>query len=241
MQRHRLHILSIVLLWLPFIAVAQQRNKNSIEAFAQKIWCNNKSLQKKCILKSTILDAENAPFYVVVRTNETGRDTLSGYMLVANEGERTILLAFDDKSRFTTTHLPSHIKKWIKGYGKINRNYTKEEFQNWMRASQTDNEDVLPLLDKTEWGQDSPYNLLCPTIDGKPCPTGCVATALSQIMRYHKWPLQGTDSISYTTSTRKIDINFNFANTTFDWDKMLDTYIPIEDLSPQSDAVVNTI
>ena len=238
MQRHRLYIASIVLLWLPFIAVAQQRNKHGIEAFAKKIWCNDKHFQKKCLLKSTILDVENTPFYVVVRTDETGRDTLPGYMLVASEGESTILLAFDNESRFKTTNLPPHITKWINGYGRINSSYTKEELQKWMKASQTDNEDVPPLLGKKEWGQDNPYNLLCPTIDGKHCPTGCVATAISQIMSFHKWPIQGTDSISYTTSTRKIDITYNFANSFFDWDKMLDTYIPIQDLSSQEDTVV---
>ena len=238
MQRHRLHIISIVMLWLPFLAVAQQHNNNCIEAFAEKIWCVDKQIKKKCILKSTILDVENTPFYVVVRTDETGRDTLPGYMLVANEGQRTILLAFDSESRFTTTNLASHIKEWINGYGRINSTCTKEVLQKWMKASQTENEDVPPLLGKKEWGQDNPYNLLCPTIDGKHCPTGCVATAISQIMSFHRWPTQGKDSISYATSTRKINVNYNFANTFFDWDKMLDTYIPLEDLSSQSDAVV---
>jgi hypothetical protein len=237
MQRHRLHI-AIVLLWLPFYAVAQQCNINSIEAYAKKIWRNDKVFQKGYKLESTILDVEDTPCYVVVRTDETRRDTLPGYMLVANEGERTILLAFDNEAKFTTTSLPPHIKEWVNDYGRISSNYTKEELQKWMEASQTENEDVPPLLGKKEWGQDNPYNLLCPTIDGKHCPTGCIATAVSQIMSYHRWPSQGTGSISYTTSTRKIDINYNFANTSFDWDKMLDTYIPLEDLSSQDDVIV---
>lgn len=238
MQRRRLHIISIVLLWLPFIAVAQQSNNIDIEAFAHKIWCNDKHFQKKYSLKRTILDTESTKVYAVVRTDEAGRDTLPGYMLLTNEGECTILLAFDEQSKFRTTDLPSNIKKWIKGYGRFNSIYTKEELQKWMKASQTENEDIPPLLKKKEWGQDNPYNLLCPKIDGKQCPTGCVATALSQIMSCHRWPLQGTGSISYTTSTRKIDVNYNFSNTTFDWDKMLDTYIPLEDLSSQDDTVV---
>ncbi len=50
-----------------------------------------------------------------------------------------------------------------------------------------------PLL-ATSWGQTRggfiPYNYLCPTPSGcmDKAPTGCVATAMAQIMYYHKWP-----------------------------------------------------
>ncbi len=40
-----------------------------------------------------------------------------------------------------------------------------------------------PLL-TTSWGQDAPYNANCPVVDGVRCPTGCVATAMAQVMRY---------------------------------------------------------
>lgn len=53
----------------------------------------------------------------------------------------------------------------------------------------------------TQWGQGSPYNLLCPSIAGQHCQTGCVATAMAQVMKYHEWP--------------KAD---------FQWDKMLNLY-----------------
>lgn len=47
--------------------------------------------------------------------------------------------------------------------------------------------DIVPLI-HTQWGQGSPYNLLCPTIAGQHCQTGCVATAMAQVMKYHEWP-----------------------------------------------------
>ena len=43
----------------------------------------------------------------------------------------------------------------------------------------------------TEWGQGAPYNTLCPQKDGYQCPSGCVATALAQLLYYWKWPVQG--------------------------------------------------
>lgn len=49
---------------------------------------------------------------------------------------------------------------------------------------------IAPLL-QTQWGQGSPYNLLCPTKGGQHCQTGCVATAMAQVMRFHEWPKDG--------------------------------------------------
>ena len=52
---------------------------------------------------------------------------------------------------------------------------------------------VTPLL-KTTWNQWEPYNGKCPIKSGELCPTGCVATAMSQILYYYHYPLQGTGS-----------------------------------------------
>ena len=55
---------------------------------------------------------------------------------------------------------------------------------------------VTPLI-TTEWGQTSPYNDMCPEYaTGKRCKTSCVATAMAQIMRYHKYPTNGVGSKS---------------------------------------------
>lgn len=50
---------------------------------------------------------------------------------------------------------------------------------------------VAPLL-TTTWGQGTPYNYYCPTLNGRKLITGCVTTAAAQLMRYHQWPVQGT-------------------------------------------------
>lgn len=41
---------------------------------------------------------------------------------------------------------------------------------------------------KVKWGQDSPYNNYCPTKDGKKTVTGCVATAVAQLMSIYEYP-----------------------------------------------------
>lgn len=71
---------------------------------------------------------------------------------------------------------------------------------------------VGPLL-KTHWGQESPYNYYCRTCTSPGCNnkglTGCMNTALAQIMYYHKWPEKLTldNGKSYDLQWDYCDIN----------------------------------
>lgn len=76
----------------------------------------------------------------------------------------------------------------------------------------------------TKWNQDSPYNLYAPDAPGGPgdrCYAGCVATAMSQVMKRWNHPLQGTGSHSYYCHGHGT-LSANFGNTTYDWDNMPD-------------------
>lgn len=98
---------------------------------------------------------------------------------------------------------------------------------------------VGPLL-RTTWNQGYPYNEKCPVMkDGKHYPTGCVATAMSQIMKYHSYPDRGVNSHQYAFTPDDGDSQTLFAdfeNTTFNWNEMLDSYSGISSDS-QKDAV----
>ena len=77
---------------------------------------------------------------------------------------------------------------------------------------------VEPLVQQ-KWNQDYPYNMYAPG----GCPTGCVATAMAQLMKYWEWPIQGTgehgyDAFGYGTQYA------NFGETTYDWANMIDSY-----------------
>lgn len=60
---------------------------------------------------------------------------------------------------------------------------------------------------KTCWNQDTPFNNLCPRINGSAAPTGCIATAMAQIMKYYQYPAtsKGTGIYSVTTYKDKND------------------------------------
>lgn len=85
---------------------------------------------------------------------------------------------------------------------------------------------VHPLLGAIAWNQDAPYNDLCPMYDmSTRCPTGCVATAMAQLMRYHRWPVQGSGSHSYQPAIMSGNtLSADFGATTYLWDAMLPNY-----------------
>ena len=72
------------------------------------------------------------------------------------------------------------------------------------------------------YSQGTPYNDLCPVLNGGRAVTGCVATAMAQVMRYWRYPDVGTGTATYTSSRGAAE--YNFANHPFDWDNMLETY-----------------
>ena len=82
--------------------------------------------------------------------------------------------------------------------------------------------EVGPILGDIEFDQGTPYNDKCPIINNARAITGCVATAMAEIMRFWKYPSVGTGSATYTGS--KGAQTYNFADHPFDWNNMLPTY-----------------
>lgn len=77
---------------------------------------------------------------------------------------------------------------------------------------------VGPLV-QLKWNQDFPYNMYAPG----GCPTGCVATAMAQLMKYWEWPITGTGEHSYVAMGYG-EQYANFGATTYDWDNMIEVY-----------------
>ena len=95
---------------------------------------------------------------------------------------------------------------------------------------------VAPLL-TTNWNQGDPYNLLCPNYykedgtQGGHSATGCVATAMAQVVAYYRWPAQLKRSIpgyrqTYNTTQGEKAVTLNTVpiHSVIDWDNILDNY-----------------
>lgn len=100
--------------------------------------------------------------------------------------------------------------------------------------------EVGPLL-TTRWDQETPYNNMCPTYSGSTkCLTGCVATAMAQVLNYHKTPEhgEGQRTIYYPHGNHSGQaVSANFSEDYYDWNNMLDDYSTTSYTKEQADAV----
>ncbi|MBU4486571.1 MAG: C10 family peptidase, partial [Candidatus Delongbacteria bacterium] len=83
---------------------------------------------------------------------------------------------------------------------------------------------VVDRLLLSQWDQVWPWNDDCPVKgdDGAFCYVGCVATSMSMILRYHKWPNVGVGSASYSwnNDVTTVTLSANFTTHTWDYDLM---------------------
>jgi len=93
--------------------------------------------------------------------------------------------------------------------------------------------DAAPFL-RTSWNQGDPYNLKCPTINGRKPPSGCVATAFAQIFYHYRFPASGQGSHSYDWHGTTLTAHFNHP---YHWDEMLLDYQSTIGTAEQKDAV----
>lgn len=109
--------------------------------------------------------------------------------------------------------------------------------RHYVEAQSLPNE-VSPLLSDS-WNQHAPFNEMCPVDStGERCIVGCVATAMSQVMRYWQHPLRGTGSHEYTDSTGcGLTLSTDFSAHTYDWGNMLDRYTEGQYTPSQASAV----
>ncbi len=88
--------------------------------------------------------------------------------------------------------------------------------------------EVKPML-STRWGQGAPYNNSCPTAPSSSdhCLTGCVATAMAQVMKYYQYPDKGKGNVNYWyrgDDGQQHNVEVDFGKSTYQWNLIKDNY-----------------
>ena len=167
----------------------------------------------------------------------------SAYVIVSGDDRMKPVLGYSDQGAFVTDNLPPNIQSWLEGYNAVyvalaDGTQVIKEPRLLTRAAFP--ETVSPMLGDINWNQDTPYNNACPLVQGSRSMTGCVATAMAMILKYHNFPVKGKGSHSYKTSSG-LECSFDYGSTTFSWDKMRSQYVVGSYTTEEANAVAELI
>ena len=160
-----------------------------------------------------------------------------GFVVVSGDDRTQSILGYAHTGEIDMGQIPCNMM-WLLNYYDTAIGQLAEDFRpsdNSTRSTELYSE--IPALVSTQWGQSDPYNAHCPQYEGERCITGCVATAMAQVMNYNRWPqTQTTDIPAYTTSTLGISMPALPAKQ-FNWDNM--TSVAIAELMLYCGQAVN--
>lgn len=166
-----------------------------------------------------------------------GRD--GGYLITSADDMCVPVLGYSDSGTFRYDSLPPAMRWWLSEYDRELtwvRSHPQPDMTRLYATPRPTREPIVSMV-HARWNQNAPYNDLCVLADGQKAVTGCVATAMAQVMRYWKYPLQGVGSHSYTYNGS--DHSFDFEATTFDWQHM--PFILTSDWSAEDKLSVATL
>jgi len=163
-----------------------------------------------------------------------------GFVMVSGDDKIIPILAYSAESAFDMGNMSPATKDWIDGYKNqiayvIENNLPVQEGTpaRWtellsvkkMTGAKTTS--TFPsstyFLCSTTWDQEPGYNNFCPSYTGYLAPTGCVATAMAQVMKFWNWPAIGNGSHTYTQTPNLYSYpsqTADFGNTAYNWTSM---------------------
>ena len=160
-------------------------------------------------------------------------DKDNGYVIVSNDDCAEPVLGYADKGSFDMQNIPENMRAWLQGYADeiawAKSHHIKKGSTTARRTGGV--KSVIAPLMVTQWNQKAPYNNQCPS----GCVTGCVATAMAQVMKYNHWPEGGilkeipAYSQGFNDKTVRQPLASNLLVVEFDWEKMQASYTGSED------------
>lgn len=154
-----------------------------------------------------------------------------GFVIMSADDCALPILGYSENGHIDVNQMPSNFAYWLQGFDSeiedaVSQNIAQDETTaaEWTAIAHgqvmapKSPTAVNPLL-STYWDQGSPYNAMCPGSSWNRCPTGCVATAMAQVMKYWAYPPKGCGSHSYVCDNYGT-LSANFGNTTYNWSSM---------------------
>ena len=156
-------------------------------------------------------------FYIVNRGSD------QGFVIVAADDRAYTILGYSDKGSINLATAPEALSDWLQTF--TNEIHHIGNKTSTLSFSDKKYQGVSPLLGETAWNQGYPYNQLTPCYVGTTnAATGCAATAMAQIMYYHRYPIQGRGQNSFHTSQYNMSLSIDFSQSIYQWQSMKPVY-----------------
>ena len=213
-----------LILTLPLVAMAGPRSLEEMKAAASKVIPVAKTRSSanaadglkvlKTVPQLTVLGYENG-----------------GYAVIANDDRFPAVLGYSD-SKLSNGDNPG-LQWWMNAMSEALAAQAAGKTKAATRVIPDGLKSEVPGLMTTKWGQSAPYYNMCPTYINTSTGasthylTGCVATAISQIMYYHKWPEtgEGYSSYTFTDANGKVQsLEADYDRAHYDYANMLPVY-----------------
>ena len=241
MKNNRLLLFAGSLL-IPMVVMAGPRSFQQAKAIAEKqaallgVTIDQKAMTKarKQGSKGEITLSQQS-YYVFPNANS------KGFTIVSGDDRLPEIVGYSSQGSYDENNLPEGFVSFMEAYqnlyNKVNlgdaealKNLAEiKAWRNKKNASAETSSAVAPLLGNIEWDQTSPYNNMCPRYDSvHVAATGCVATAMAQVMAYYKYPMQlKADIPGYVNRWNGIPMEIPTITReegVYDWDNMLPKY-----------------
>ena len=230
-------LLSRICLFVTIAVFASIQTAHSNPITRQKALQNaSEFLQKKGItLKNTTLrhapalqgndSSENAPYYVFNIGDE------NGFVIASGDDCTEQVLGYSTTGHIDPEAMPENMKYYLDELVKETVSAEGNATGGARKAKRLapTKRAIAPLI-TTQWAQHSPFNNMAPYVinndgDTVHCVTGCVATAMAQLMNFYKYPdATIADIPGYTLKSSGLVLDTIPAGTTIDWSNMADTY-----------------
>lgn len=210
-------IISLIIILLPYITYAENITVEKARKIAEDFLSIHSNSRSSETTVSLIWDGESkhsrsskyAPAYYVFESSA------KSFVIVAGDDVVNPILGYSEEGGFNINDMPDNIKWWMnelrEGINYLRENNIKADKQtetlwnNFTLGKATSRAvESSKLLETANWNQTTPFNNMCPTIDGKKTSIGCVPTAMAIMMRYYQWPKAGhgvLDSYHYIDRT----------------------------------------
>ena len=227
-------VLTIAVILASTTGFAQQRSMDEVMRIAQnhlqnRVTRTGKRLAPPKEAATTLCSSQLFPSPLRMNNAEAfyvlSYPTSHCFVMVSGDERMSPVLAYSNEHAFDFDNMAPQTKEFIQSYIRrsqaLESSVHKLSFKpNTLRRAPNY---VAPLL-TTKWSQRAPYNNQCPLIGFSRTLTGCVATAVGQMMNFYKYPEKGTGTKEYTTGTAGIPISIVYDSISFDWDNMIETY-----------------